>query len=208
MRSTLQKLAILSSIIGIFVSATFTNIYTRAASHQDSTIVNIDIQDNLCIFNITVKPEKRLPTTNNWGTLLTVEILDLSGFRIGTLQGRSNNFGQATFDICAQGVAMTTNTSYNFYIRGLSHLRKYYPNVNIVLGAKGANDFSVGGTSKLLLAGETSVIFDNYINSLDLSTQAKNFRRTDDEKDDLNRDGIVNALDISNTAYNFRKVGD
>ena len=189
----------------MFLVFIVSNISLQAAN-QDSTIVNINVQDNLCILNLIVKPEKRLPDINNWGTLLTVEVLDLSGFRVGKLEGRSNNFGMATFDICAQNVPLVNNTAYNFYIRGLSHLRKYFPNMTIVLGAKGTNDFSTN--RRVLLAGETSVIFDNYINSLDLSTQAKAFRRTDDEKNDLNRDFIVNALDISNTAFNFRKVGD
>jgi hypothetical protein len=62
--------------------------------------------------------------------------------------------------------------------------------------------------NKKMLAGETSIQFDNKINSLDFSTQVRSLFETNDQKNDLNQDGEVNTLDISNTVYNFYKTGD
>ncbi len=204
------KISTLAALIFAFILLVSNTLVL--ANNTDSADLNLVVQDNICIFNILVKPEKRIPSEDNWSTLLSIEVSEPNGPKIATINDvRTDNTGAAEIDICEREIALENNTTYNFYIKGLSHLRKYFSNFSIKLGVSYINDFT--GENKELLAGETSGYFDNYINSLDLSTQALNFRKTNGainefEKNDLNRDGIVNGLDISNTAFNFRKSGD
>lgn len=172
---------------------------------QVSEDVEVTATVGACILELTVKPEKRIPPVGNDQTELTVDIYDNSNTLVGTVTGNSNNVGVATMDICDQGLALTPGT-YNFKVRGLSHLRKDFGDYFAFSLAVTQLDLSNGGTEQLL-AGETSVIYDNYINSLDISTQI-NALYTSDNKNDLNQDSTVNSLDISNTIYNFYLAGE
>ncbi len=167
-----------------------------------------DVQINAivpsCLLGITVYPEKRIPPVNNWGTILTVNIYDSTNSLFGTFTTTTNSQGQSLTDLCALGMTPLPGT-YTFYLRGYSHLRKVFPSIDSFENHETDIDFSSGG--EVLLAGETSNIFDNKINSLDLSTQIVKLY-TSDYKNDLNQDGKVNSLDISNTIYNFFKTGD
>lgn len=172
---------------------------------QATEQVDVSATINSCLLEVTVKPEKRIPPVGNDQTELTIDIYDTANNLQGTVTGNSNNLGIATIDICDQGINLSPGT-YNFKARGLSHLRKDFGDYFAFSLAVTEIDLSQSGTEKLL-AGETSVIYDNYINSLDISTQINNLY-TNDNKNDLNQDSTVNSLDISNTIYNFYIAGE
>lgn len=156
-----------------------------------------------CIFQLEVRPEKRIPATNNWGTLVTVDVFSASNVYIGSVQANSNNAGVAEFDLCASGLPLTGGT-YRLYVRGFSHLRRNYGLQSGFTTAQTYINLVPIGT---MFTGETSVIYDNYINTLDISTQIGSMYSTSSIKNDLNRDGTVNVLDIANTITNFYLAG-
>jgi hypothetical protein len=176
-----------------------------SAINSATSNVSLTILPGLvCKLNILVHPEKRIPRTGNWGTLLIVYIYQ-GDQKIASSQARSDDSGRATFDFCSQNLNFTPG-QYNFAVKGLSHLCKYFENVQSFENDTFDTDLTVGG--KVLLAGETSNVFDDKINSLDASTQIRAFYSLNDEKNDLNREGKVNSLDFSNTVYNFYGLGD
>lgn len=157
------------------------------------------------------------------------------GSFLGTALVRTDASGNGQLNVCQlTDFSLINNITYNIFAKGYSHLNQYYPDVNIRLSPINSvnpqtNDFNQGGQktithpsrpfSSLLitdnslnnkrnfLAGETSGIFDNYINSLDISTQVSNYNSTNNEKNDLNGDGVVNSLDISMTSFNVFTEG-
>lgn len=157
-----------------------------------------------CIFLLEVRPEKRIPATNNWGTLVTVDVFSASNVYIGTVQANSNNLGVVEFDLCASGLPLSAGT-YRLYVRGFSHLRRNYGLQSGFTTAQTYINLVPIGT---MFTGETSIVYDNYINVLDISTQITNMYSTSSIKNDLNRDGTVNVLDIANTITNFYLSGD
>lgn len=154
-----------------------------------------------CELNIIIYPEKRIPQINNWDTLLDVQISNTQN-QIASLTAPSNNFGVGTFPLCLNNYQLTSG-NYNFYVRGFSHLRRRYSNVTAFDTQTETLDLRPFGE---MYAGETSAVFDNYINVLDISTQISNMY-TNSIKNDLNQDGYVNTLDISNTITNFYLAG-
>ncbi len=180
---------------------------TPLVSAQDESTKDIIINSTVspCILYITVKPEKRIPAINNWDTFIDMDIYRSSNSSLlVSLNTPTNIFSKATLNLCDQSV-FSTPGNYNFYIKGTSTLRKAYSNISTFNNYENFIDFSAGNS--FLLAGETSNVFDNYINSLDLSTQIKNIY-TNSYKNDLNQDGSVNSLDFSITITNFFKSGD
>ena len=178
---------------------------TTQAVSRAVTTVSLEILPGLvCKLNILVYPEKRIPRTGNWGTLVTAYIYQ-GNQKLATAQARSDNAGRATFDFCGQNLIFAPG-QYNFAIKGYSHLCRYFENVRSFESDTFETDLTTGG--KLLFAGETSNIFDDKINSLDASTQIRAFYSLNDEKNDLNRDTKANSLDFSNTVYNFYDLGD
>ena len=67
--------------------------------------------------------------------------------------------------------------------------------------------FDLTKENKDLLAGAISIVYNNFINALDLSVMM-NELFSNDVKADLNQDGLVNSLDLSNQIYNFYDFGE
>jgi hypothetical protein len=93
---------------------------------------------------------------------------------------------------------------YRFYVKGFSHLNRRY-NCYAMDVAKNFVDLTKEG--KDLLAGEVSIVDDNYINALDISVLINNIY-TSHYGGDLNQDTEVNSLDFSNQLFNFYTFGD
>ena len=211
----LLRYGILAISLVVFVHLSILSV----SAAEDTSIVTIEVEETECVVRVRAIPEKRLPDTGNWSTLLRIEILTLNNASIGVVEDiRTDDQGIGIIDICEEELELEDGESYNFFVKGLSHLRKFYPNVQVNIGLEELTDFSDNNnTENLMLAGETSVVFDNYINSLDISTQINssvwgviNEAHSDlnHERNDLNREGKVNSLDISNTTFNYRLVGD
>jgi len=182
-----------------------TGVYVNSQS-TDTTQISITVS-SLCQASLIAYPEKRIPSTGNWSNLNEIEIYNSVNQKVGSLTLTSDNLGKMPVDLC-QDVQLSPG-SYTFYIKGFSHLRRKIQNIQIqALNSVVPIDILLTTPDKLLLAGETSPVFDNKINSLDISTQIKAMYSTTSVKNDLNRDGKVNTLDISNTIYNFYKLGE
>ena len=160
-----------------------------------------------CTLSITAHPEKRWPRVGNWDTYLTVKVYDTSDNFIGEYTDLSDEpNGTSTVDFCEVTGVTPPPGNYRFFVRGYSHLYRDF-GINYAFGGGvTALDFSTGG--RILYAGETSNVFDNKINSLDISTQINTLYDTNDLKNDFNQDGEVNSLEIGNTIDNFYMLGD
>jgi len=170
---------------------------------EDTTLISIKVI-SLCNLEIIVYPEKRIPSTNNWSNLNEIEAVSSSNQSLGKITLQADNQGKMLVDICTQ--YPISDGQYTFFVRGISHLRKRFSNIQIQTDNSNPS-IQLGSLADSLLAGETSFVFDNKINSLDISTQIKVMYSTSNIKNDLNRDGKVNALDISNAIFNFYKTG-
>ncbi len=171
------------------------------AIDTDSLTVTTIVRPEVIQFKL--HPEKRIPRTNNWDTYVEFEIQEC-----GTLQNvlnfsnvETNNIGDGVVYIPASEFLL--NKAYAFKLKAYSHLAKQmgcYP----VTTAGTVIDFTPEGD---VLAGDASVVSDNYVNSLDLSNTVRQLFSAD-YKNDLNQDGEVNSLDLSNEVYNLFVFGD
>ena len=153
--------------------------------------------------NFKVYPEKRIPAVGNWDTTTDVILQNCTNSSTLTFNGIvTNNLGEGTIILPVNPPVL--NDQYRFIINGLSHLKRRY---NCYLIDTIAANIDLTLENKELLAGEISNVFDNYINSLDLSVMGRNFFGLD-VKTDLNQDGLVNSLDLSNQIYNFYLAGE
>lgn len=181
---------------------TISQIRSNAGVLAEDVIVTASVP--VCSLQLTARPADRIPPIGNWGTYLNVSVTNLTDQHLFAFGGNSDNQGTINYDLCDNGVSVVPGT-YNFYIRGLSHLRKKFPAVQTFTNYNSSVIFAA--PSQYLIAGETSEVYDNFINGLDISTQVVSLY-TDDEQDDLNQDGVVNALDLSVTVKNLYAQGD
>lgn len=194
------------------------------SSSTDNALLGVSISTDICSLNINIAPENRWTSLlfkpeygENLSTLVKLEIIDKNKTSIGLVTNiRTDNSGYGTIDICEEKINLIQNEKYDFYIKTLSGLKKYYKDFAVELGALGKNDFTLDNTVKIL-NGETSIIDDDYVNALDISTviSTKHYFVIDEtdlnlefEQNDMGRDRIVNALDLSNTLKNYNKDGD
>lgn len=169
--------------------------------------VNVNARVSACMLEVEVLPEKRIPKVNNWQTNLNIQIFDDSGNFIAEHAVRSNSLGKAQINLCAEGTYLSPGR-YEFWVKGYSHLRKDYGEVNSFQTVQSTINLTLlRSPDGLLFAGETSNKFDNFINVLDISTVITMFY-TGNEKNDLNQDSEVNVLDISNSITNYLLQGD
>ncbi|MFQ5492593.1 MAG: hypothetical protein ACE5DX_00315 [Candidatus Dojkabacteria bacterium] len=157
----------------------------------------------IATITFTVHPEKRHPLTGNWDTTVNVQLQNCTTGQNFTFNGISTNTsGTATISLPLSTVI--PDGDYRFFIKGYSHLREQFN--CYTLATQNPNiDLTVEG--KDLLAGEVSVIYDNYINSLDMSVLYNN-QFSSSNKNDLNQDTKVNSLDIGNQLYNIFVAGN
>lgn len=169
--------------------------------------VNVNANVSACILTIEVLPEKRIPPVNNWQTNLNIQIFTDSGDFVSEHNARSNSLGRAEINLCDENTYLTPGR-YAFWVKGYSHLRKDYGEVNSFTTVQSTINLTLlRSPDGLLFAGETSNKFDNFINVLDISTIITTFY-TGSEKNDLNQDSEVNVLDISNSITNYLLQGD
>lgn len=190
--------------IAFFVVSSISANKVQAVLYLEPYDVKLDADVSGCILELTVRPEKRIPSVNNWGTIADFEVRDSNNVVLQTFSSSTTNNGETTINLCDLGFNPKLG-NYNFYVKGFSHLAKLFSDITTFKYA--INQLDLNPSGNFLFAGETSNIYDNYINSLDISNQLKNFY-TSSYKNDLNQDGIVNSLDFSNTIYNFFRKGD
>lgn len=189
--------------LGIVIIATASKV-PAAKTGVLAADLNVSAMVPICELYLTAYPEGRIPPTNNWATTLQVQILDVTNATVLNITDNTNNLGQLYYDLCGNAVVVGQGP-HDFYLLGFSHLRKKFNDVTSLSSYVSTVQFTQPGDA--LLAGETSIVFDNFINGLDLSTQVINLF-SGDVKNDLNLDGQVNSLDLSMTVNNLYKQGD
>jgi hypothetical protein len=170
-------------------------------SLSDSITVNVTIRG--CILDIKAHMERR--HQENMSTILNIRFYEkLTDNFYGDLTVTTDSDGEAVVNACNEGLYLDTGEYYT-RVRGFSHLVKEFEDIAVITNVTDL-DYTNSETFEFF-AGETSNIFDNKINSLDLSTQIE-YLYSNNYKNDLNQDGKVNSLDISNTIDNFYLEGD
>lgn len=203
-----QKITIIFLLVTIFVTNIISAILLHYKPKNSGQVlaeqVAIGATVGSCDMEVLAIPEKRADryiNTNNWSTTLRIQIYDNDDF-VDTVIVATDHNGRGDVDLCEAGINLADD-EYDFRVRGTSHLTRFFEDI----GGFGFSQSEIDFSDKLLLAGETSNVFDNEINSLDISTQINAFY-TNSVKNDLNRDDEVNSLDISNTIYNFYQTGE
>lgn len=178
----------------------FLGIPKSIAQQQD---VNVSATVQPCILILLFQPSDRI--LGNFSTNADVSLrFSTTNNLLHNFNLTTDNSGSGVYDFCANSIFPVSGL-YDFYIRGTSHLRKRISTVLTFTRATTTTDLR--SPTNLLIAGETSNIFDNKINSLDISTQIRALG-TNNILNDLNQDGIVNELDLEITRRNFFLVGD
>ncbi len=167
----------------------------------EGTDIVISANIKLQSISLIVYPEKRFPPSGNWSTIIDFIVRNSYDTLIFQKNLATNNLGHGTINLTpAENIP---NGNHTVYIKGISHLTKRYN--NIPFNNQHENfDFTPYGD---LLAGETNIANDDYINSLDISTLINNLA-TGDYINDLNQDSIVNSMDLSIQLNNLYDVGD
>lgn len=168
-------------------------------TQSGSVIVTTDVPHYI---TLAIKPESRIPPTGNDSLLLSVEIRPPSSLiPVYTTSVTANNNGVA--DLGSVSANTIPPGMYDIAIKGLSHLRKVYPNQTF--DGSASKNFSL--LVPQLPAGDANPTADNYVNSLDISYLALNLY-TSDLRADLNRDTLVNSLDFTALLRNLYVNGD
>lgn len=184
-------------MIQVFINGILYDTYTIYVGDENSVVISGQINYNL---KFRVYPEKRVPSFGNFSNVYLLQIINpITNTVVYQKSGVvANNNGEFEELILSQDLP---HGIYKVRIKGISHLSKDFNNVQIKSNTNFYN-FTLGGN--FLLAGDTSVIEDDLINSLDISRLEKTLF-TNISRSDLNKDGYVNSLDISIQAYNINK---
>jgi hypothetical protein len=166
--------------------------------------VNVSGYIRVTSLQFRVFPEKRIPRIGNWATFIDLRLVNCSNpakfYTFTNIPTDSLGYGTVIFP----NTVYTLDGTYRLYARGFSHLNRSFNCYNIDQ-LNTFIDLTLEG--KELFAGETSISYDNYINSLDMSVLIKKLF-TNDYQSDLNQDTKVNSLDFANQIYNLFMFGN
>lgn len=150
--------------------------------------------------NLTAIPEKRIPSTHNDSTHLTVEVRN---------PGSTTALLAETVTTTLDGTSAYFNTGmtpglYDITAKGYSHLRVKKANVNLVNGM--SLDFTDAGLAPLPSGDVNGSDGDNKVNGIDLSLIVGGLLGAS-ERLDLNQDGRVNGIDLTNAVVHLNETG-
>lgn len=195
------SILIILTLLGICLVTFFEYSQGEVQSLTDSKVVTVT-GDIPHILTIQLKPESRIPPSGNDEIPVVVEIRNPSSLiPILTSNITANASGNA--DLGTISSITLPPGIYDVAIKGLSHLRKVYPNQNF--------EGPVIRTYTLLIpqlpAGDANPTADNYVNGMDISYLTLNLYGAD-LRADLTHDGIVNSLDYTALLRNINSYGD
>lgn len=209
-RSAFARLGGLLSFLGLSLLFTVVSGLEHArmrGSLSDSESVRISVQITQAsgsgmTINLRAKPEKRVPSTDNDSTRLTVEIRS-----VGSTSPLYSTTVTTSSGGSFSGLVLTSLEpgTYDITAKGYSHLRLKKSGVALSTGV--VIDFTNAGTNPLLSGDVNSGSGDNKVNGIDL-TQLVGELTGSDVRMDLNRDGRVNGIDLTNAVSNLNVVGD
>jgi len=176
------------------------SLVTAGAQTSDSTVQFVVTSGSGFTINLIAVPEKRVPTSGNNGTLLTVEVRNPSSTTPlfsqtvntgsgGTYSGMTVTLSQGTYDITAKGYS---------HLRVKKTSQSLSNNITI--------DFTSAASSPLLSGDVNGESGDNKVNGIDL-TQIVSGLTTFNVRYDLNRDTRVNGIDLTNAVSNLNQLG-
>lgn len=154
------------------------------------------------IIDFIAIPEKRSPLVGNNSSHVTVEVR-----AVGSIVPLFSTIVDTDVDGEYHGLLLTgiSPGTYDITAKAYSHLRRKLSSV--ALGNGMPIDFSGAGTNPLLCGDVNLVDGDNKVNSLDMTILVGKWF-TNDERSDLNQDGVVNSIDMTNMVTNFNLEGD
>ena len=204
----MQKLSILKKGITLVIALAVLFVCFLYAQHDSVSKVDASSEDVSVgarvgkDITVDIRPEKRIPKTNNWDTSFNIQIRK-PGKTYGELDTYSYTYSWGT----SGPITMTANNvppgTYDIAIRAAAHLREIFPNQ--VVNSELTQNFDL--TSIPLRGGDCHPTADNYVNIMDLSYQATNIY-TSEDRSDLNDDGVVNSLDFQILLTNFDTAGE
>lgn len=175
--------------------------YDTSGNYAGGAIAQATIEVTITL-DVKARPEKRWPRTDHWQTRAVVDLREVGASSTvladGTVTTSSLGEGSVAFTTAAP-------QSYDIGFKGLSHLRKILPNVDLSIG-RVAVDFTENETF-YLKAGDVHRSQDNLVNALDVSTLLAVLSGAN-EVSDLNQDTRVNSLDINILLANLMVRGD
>ncbi len=171
--------------------------------------VDVNVEVAACFVDFTIIPERRILNTTipfeNYSTDVTSEVYFDGPVYLGDVSFTTDQFGRASRNLCDDlGVVSLTPGVYHFYLRGSEHLQEQFLGFNLFATASSSD---VDISTHPLKTGEISTVFDNKINSLDVSKLGSNYG-TATSSSDLNKDGEVNILDLVAQLNNYHVSGD
>ena len=169
-------------------------------AQSDDVSISASVPEVNVWVQVLARPEKRIPSTNNWST---TGLLRLEPETSGVLYTSSVSIGDN--GVSSPHLTGVSQGLYRAYFKGYSHLTKRIDHVAISTDGD-VIDFTEGG-SFYLLAGDTHHSNDNYVNSLDIATLLASLY-TGSVKNDLNYDSVVNSLDLMTLIHNLYASGD
>jgi len=185
----------------------YTNTYTQKNLHgsaTESVVISLTVvgAGSGMSIDIIAIPEKRIPTTNNNSTILTIEVRNPGEttpvFSETVVTGSGGTYsGMIVTDL--------DDGTYDITAKGYSHLRVKKSGVNISDGV--TIDFSDGGVNTLPSGDVNSTDGDNKVNGIDLTLIVSDLNGVT-VRYDLNRDGRVNGIDLTNAVTNLNDLGD
>lgn len=152
--------------------------------------------------NLIAIPEKRIPSSGNNSTLLTVEVREQGSTSPVFSQVITTSSGGTYSGLLVTGLNPGT---YDVAVKGYSHLRTKKTGVSLVSGA--TIDFTDSAVNPLFCGDVNSTDGDNKVNGIDLTLIVGGLTGTE-VRYDLNRDGVVNGIDLTNAVTNLNDTGD
>ncbi|HVW66409.1 MAG TPA: hypothetical protein VHA78_01615 [Candidatus Peribacteraceae bacterium] len=172
-------------------------------SDGENVVVSLNIANSAVPINVIAIPEKRIPSTGNNSTHLTIEVRQ-PGETSYVFSGTVITTANGTYS----GVQLTNvsdGATYDITAKGFSHLRRKESNVTITSGS--TIDFTANGTNPLLSGDVNGASGDNKVNGIDLTLIVGGLNGSN-ERLDLNQDTKVNGIDLTNAVDNLNKTGD
>lgn len=178
------------TVVGQSDSALFS--VRHGVTYEESGVLGIDL---------IVIPEKRSPLVDNNDSHVTVEVR-ATGSTVPLFSALVDTDVDGEYHGLLTGLAPGL---YDVTAKAYSHLRRKLS--NIALGDSVTVDFTAAGTDPVLCGDVNLLLGDNKVNSLDMTILVGQWF-VNDERSDLNQDGIVNSIDMTNMVTNFNLEGD
>lgn len=202
-RPLARHLLLISGLCALVVlSASFKAMQLRGQTSSVSVSLEVFNPATDVGIHVRAKPEKRIPSTGNDGTQLTVEVRNPGETTPLFSQTVVTSSGGTYSGLTLTGISAGT---YDVAAKGYSHLRRTLANVSVSSGL--TIDFTSNGSNPLPSGDVNAVSGDNKVNGIDL-TLIVNSLFGHVVRYDLNRDGLVNGIDLTNAVTNLNDLGD